>query len=47
VQVWAGSPAGPDIVAGNERPPSAEVVQAVAEFVDDLVEEPSGDEDDS
>jgi hypothetical protein len=47
VAVRAGSPAGPDIVAGNERPPSAEVVQAVAEFVDDLVEDPSGDEDDS
>lgn len=44
VAVGAGAPAGPDTVAGNDRPPSAEVVQAVAEFVDDLVEDPAGDE---
>jgi hypothetical protein len=47
VAVGAGTPAGPDTVAGNERPPSAEVVQAVADFVDDLVEDPAGAEDDS
>ena len=47
VAVGAGAPAGPDTVAGNERPPSADVVQAVADFVDDLVEGPAGAEDDS
>jgi hypothetical protein len=47
VAVGAGSPAGPDTVAGNERPASADVVQAVADFVDDLVEGPAGDEDHS
>lgn len=44
VAVGAGSPAGPDTVAGNE-PPSADVVQAVADFVDDLVEDPDGADD--
>ncbi len=44
VAVGAGAPAGPDTVAGKERPPSTDVVQAVAEFVDDLVEDPTGDE---
>ena len=47
VAVGAGSPAGPDTVAGNERPPSADVVQAVADFVDDLVEDPASDEAES
>ena len=47
VAVGAGAPAGPDTVAGNERPPSADVVQAVADFVDDLVEDPAGAEEDS
>jgi hypothetical protein len=47
VAVGAGAPAGPDTVAGNERPPSADVVQAVADFVDDLVEDPDGAENDS
>jgi hypothetical protein len=47
VAVGAGAPAGPDTVAGNERPPSADVVQAVADFVDDLVEDPDSAEDDS
>ena len=47
VAVGAGAPAGPDTVAGNEGPPSADVVQAVADFVDDLVEDPAGAEDDS
>jgi hypothetical protein len=47
VAVGAGSPAGPDTVAGGEGPPSADVVQAVADFVDDLVEGPSGDDDDA
>jgi hypothetical protein len=47
VAVRAGSPAGPDTVAGNERSPSADVVQAVADFVDDLVEDPDGTEEGS
>lgn len=47
VAVGAGSPAGPDTVAGSEQPPSADVVQAVADFVDDLVEDPAHEEDDS
>jgi hypothetical protein len=47
VAVGAGAPAGPDTVAGNELPASADVVQAVADFVDDLVEGPAGAEDDS
>jgi hypothetical protein len=47
VAVGAGSPAGPDTVAGGEQPPSADVVQAVADFVDDLVEDPATDEDDA
>jgi hypothetical protein len=47
VAVGAGAPAGPDTVVGNERPPSADVVQAVADFVDDLVDDPAGAEDDS
>jgi hypothetical protein len=46
VAVGAGAPAGPDTVAGNERPPSADVVQAVADFVDDLVEDPDVADDD-
>jgi hypothetical protein len=38
--VGAGTPAGPDSVAGDEDSPApAEVVQAVAKFVEDLVEE--------
>ena len=36
--VGAGAPAGPDPGAEDEEPP-ADVVQAVAEFVADLVEE--------
>jgi hypothetical protein len=47
VAVGAGSPAGPDTVAGTEGPPSADVVQAVADFVDDLVEDPDGTEEGS
>ncbi len=47
VAVGAGAPAGPDTVEGNEPPPAADVVQAVADFVDDLVEDPAGDEDGS
>ncbi|MGH9216647.1 MAG: hypothetical protein ACRDZS_10365 [Acidimicrobiales bacterium] len=45
VAVGAGAPAGPDTVAGNEGPPSTDVVQAVADFVEDLVEDPATDED--
>ena len=44
VAVGAGAPAGPDTVAGGQGSPSAEVVQAVADFVEDLVEGPTGDE---
>ena len=47
VAVGAGAPAGPDTVEGTEPPPAADVVQAVADFVDDLVEDPAGDEDGS
>ena len=47
VAVGAGSPAGPDTVAGDERPPSADVVQAVVDFVDDLVEDPDRAEEGS
>jgi hypothetical protein len=47
VAVGAGSPAGPDTVAGSEGPLSADVVQAVADFVEDLVESPDTDEDDA
>jgi hypothetical protein len=44
VAVGAGAPAGPDTVAGNEGPPSTDVVQAVADFVEDLIEDPAADE---
>ena len=44
IAVGAGTPAGPDTVAGEEQAPAAEVVQAVADFVDDLVEDPAGDD---
>ena len=44
VAVGAGSPAGPDTVAGDEGPPPTDVVQAVADFVEDLVEDPTDDE---
>jgi hypothetical protein len=38
--VGTGSPAGPDDAPdGDERAPAGDVVQAVADFVDDLVEE--------
>jgi hypothetical protein len=47
VAVGDGAPTGPDTVAGNEQPPSTDVVQAVADFVDDLVEDPARDEDDT
>jgi hypothetical protein len=43
VAVGAGSPAGPDTVAGDHGPPSTDVVQAVADFVEDLVEDPAED----
>ncbi|HKA83291.1 MAG TPA: hypothetical protein VKD21_05490 [Acidimicrobiales bacterium] len=45
IAVGAGTPAGPDTVAGDDGPPAAEVVQAVADFVDDLVEDPASDDD--
>lgn len=45
IAVGAGTPAGPDTVAGDEQAPAAEVVQAVADFVGDLVEDPEGDDD--
>jgi hypothetical protein len=45
--VGAGAPAGPDTVAGDDGPPSADVVQAVAAFVEDLVEDRPDDDDDS
>jgi hypothetical protein len=46
IAVGAGTPAGPDTSAGGAEPPPAEVVQAVADFVADLVEDPVTDEDD-
>jgi hypothetical protein len=46
IAVGAGTPAGPDTSAGGSEPPPAEVVQAVADFVADLVEDPVTDEDD-